>query len=264
MTITAIIFVIVQSLLARTLDSWWRVNANADAQQQLYKAQNILERDLASAAYEREVDRETIRIEKAPSALVHLTGSDGDVLWFLSAIDPVSGEFQRLPNGDPRWQRNILYYLVTPSSLSEFNYSGPGLDVGGYESACPYKILIRKEIDFDTVTTPASEGDDVEKLMLYDDIEPYLTRPVGYTLSGMTNLGEAMRPVSGNILTFRADFVDSVSGVTLDIRSTAIDRARREGPISDRDLASNPATQKLEITLFPPNRQGTASTTPPP
>ena len=266
LTITAIIFVVTQAILARIIDSWWKVNASADAQQQLYKAQAFLERDLSTAAYERESGRETLGINKSPSDMNHLSGADGDVLWFLSAIDPISGDFQRLNTGQPFWQRNILYYCVTPSdaSLTDFGFSGAGLDVAGYESACPFKVLIRKEIDSENPTTAGGAPEDIENLMTYDDIAPLLDRPNGYSVAGMASPQVSVRPISGNILTFRADFANDIRGVHIDIRSTGTDRARLEGSIGSRDLSTNPATQGLRITVFPPNRQGDASTTPEP
>lgn len=262
LTITSIIFAVTQLLLARTIDTWWRVNANSDAQQQLYKAQNFLERDLAAAAYETETGRETIRIQKAPAELVHLTGADGDVLWFLSAIDPVSGEFVR-KDGEPFWQRNILYYCVTPTSLNTFDYLGAGTSVDGYESACPFKVLVRKEIDFGDPTTsdPSSQE---EPLISYSDLIAYLDRPDGYNTASMARANVAVRPISGNILTFRTDFVPATKGVSVDLRATAIERARREGRIDSRDLSIDPATQQLVLTLFPPNHQGSSSTESPP
>ena len=240
MTITALVFAVTQALLARTIDMWWKVNANADAQQQLYKAQNFLERDLAGAAYETEVGRETVRIEKIPAELINLIGSDGDVLWFLTAVDPVSGQFVRR-DGRPFWQRNILYYAVTPTSLDTFDFSGGGMSAGGYESACPFKVLVRKEIDFGDPTDPDSP--DPEPLLGYSDVAGFLNRPDGYSTASMG-----------------ADLVPSTRGVSIDLRATAVQRAKREKPIGDRDLSNDPATQQLLLTLFPPNRQGSDPT----
>ena len=257
MTITALVFAVTQALLARTIDMWWKVNANADAQQQLYKAQNFLERDLAGAAYETEAGRETVRIEKIPAELINLIGSDGDVLWFLSAVDPVSGQFVR-KDGRPFWQRNILYYAVTPTSLDTFDFTGGGMSAGGYESACPFKVLVRKEIDFGDPTDPDST--DPEPLLGYSDVAGFLNRPDGYSTASMGGANTSVRPISGNILTFRADLVPSTRGVSIDLRATAVQRAKREKPIGDRDLSNDPATQQLLLTLFPPNRQGSDPT----
>lgn len=264
MILVAIIFGITQALLARTIDSWWKVNANADAQQQLYKAQAFLERDLANAAFETETGRETFGIDKTSSLteLNSLSGSDSDVLWFLSAVDPLSGNFQRHPTtGEPLWQRNIIYYAVTPQNVSSFGYSASGTNVGGYESACPYKVLIRKEVDAYDPTLP---GDPSTIEPLIDDLTGFIDRPDGYDTSTMSKHGGSVRPISGNIITFRATQDNQLGGITIDLRATAIDRAKREaGGIGTRDLASNPATQQLQITIFPPNRQGDDSTTPP-
>jgi hypothetical protein len=257
-TITAIIFTITQLLLARTIETWWKVNANADAQQQLYKAETFLERDLAAAAFETEAGRETIRIVKAPAELINLIGADGDVLWFLSAINPLSGDFIR-KDGEPFWQRNIIYYCVTPTSLSTFDYTAAGAGVGGYESACPFKVLIRKEVDFGNPTT-ADTTSEAEPLLSYSDLVTYLDRPNGYDTSTMVRPNVTVRPISGNMLSFRANLVPSTRGVEVDLRATAIERARREGGIDERDLSSDPATRQIRLTLFPPNRQGSGTT----
>lgn len=258
MTLTAIIFFITQALLARTIESYWKVNANADAEQQIYKAQNFLERDLASAAYETEPSRATIAVRKTPSELVHLSGSDGDVLWFLSAVDPISGKIQRDIDGNPLWQRNILYYCVTPNNLSSLDYLGTGCDSGGYESGCPYKVLIRKEIDFGDPTTPTANP---EPLMTFDQVIPYLDRPDGVNTVGMTRPEVAVRPVAGNMLSFRCELIPATKGIAVDLRATGIERARREGRIDSRDLSIDPATQQTLVTYFPPNRQAQRSTT---
>lgn len=256
--IVGVIFLVTQALLARTIDSWWRVNANADAQQQLYKAQNFLERDLRSAAFETEVGRETLAVQSPATSteLTSLAGADGDVFWFLSAVDPISGEFQRRASGAPLWQRNILYYAVTPTGLPGLGYFGAGQNVGGYESACPFKVLIRKEIDFGVPTVAGGPESDEERLMTPLQVLPYLNRPNGYDTSGMASPGSTVRPICGNLLTFRVSLDPPTRGVRLDIRSTALERAQREGGIGDRDLSTDPATQQLQLMLFPPNRQG--------
>ena len=258
MAIVGIVFAVTQALLARTIESWWKVNANADAQQQLYKAQNFLERDLRSAAFETEAGRETLAIQSPATSteLNSLAGADGDVFWFLSAIDPVSGEFQRRQSGAPLWQRNILYYAVTPMGLAGLDYFGAGQDVAGYESACPFKVLIRKEIDHGVPTLAGGPESNMENLMTPLEVLPYLNRPNGYDTSGMAAPGVTVRPVCGNLLTFRVSLDAATRGVALDIRATALERAKREGGINDRDLSTNPATQQLNLMLFPPNRQG--------
>ncbi len=255
MSVVLILFALTHGILKYTIDIWWRVNAGADSQQQLYRVQNSLERDLQAAAFSLELDRRTIAVEKAPASLANLDGADGDVLWFLSAIDPVSGEFQRRPDGTPFWQRNILYYLATPVELASFGYVAGGLQVGGYESACPFKVLIRKEIDSGPPTSPTSPPETTtEELMSAAEIFDHLNRPTNYGTIGMGGPSTSVNPVAVDLLTFRVDLLPEVRGVQVDVRATGIDRARREGGVGGRDLSRDPATQQLLRTYFPPNR----------
>jgi type II secretory pathway pseudopilin PulG len=256
MVLTGIIFGVTQLVIVRTIDTWWRVNANQESEQQLYRAQSSLERDLRAAAFELEADRATVGVRKAPNQLQTLAGADGDVLWFLSAIEPTSGRFIRNPeNGTPFWQRNVVYYAVSPLGLDNLNYLGAGRDVGGYEVACPYKMLVRKEIDFGPATSSSSDPETTtETLMTFDQIASHLNRPTGYSCAGMASENSTVKPVSANVLTFRADLMENLRGIAIDLRCTAIDRARREGLISDRDLSTNPATTQLQFVVLPPNR----------
>ncbi len=245
MGMVALLFAVTHIVLNRTIDTWWRVNAKQESDQQLYRAQQSLERDLRAAAFEQQPDRATIAVESAPTQLVNLSGADGDVLWFLSAIDPVTGEFRRNPDGTPLWQRNILYYLVTPSNHAQhFGYQDSGLAVSGYEVACPFKLLIRKEID-------------AQKLLSFADLAPYLNRPDGYDCAGMATSDCTVKPVAANLLSFRVGLRPELSGVAVDLRATALERARREGGISNRDLSEQPFTTQLQFVVMPPNRPPT-------
>lgn len=252
MVLTGVIFGLTQLVMLRTIDTWWKVNANHDSEQQLYRARSFLERDLKASAFEREAERATVNVEKAPEALRTLLGADGDVLWFLSAIDPASGNFVRKEDGSPFWQRNVVYYAVNPLGLDRMGYLGPGLAVGGYEVACPYKILIRKEIDSGSTTTPESPPSDEETLMSYSQLVEHIDRPTEYSCSGMTTTNSTVQPVAAHVLTFRAALREELRGVSVDVRCTAIDRARREGGISDRDLSEHPVTSRLEFVVLPP------------
>jgi type II secretory pathway pseudopilin PulG len=255
MLLTGIIFAVTQIVIVRTIDTWWRVNANQESEQQLYRAQSSLERDLRAAAFELESDRATVGVQKAPPELQNLAGADGDVLWFLSATDPLSGNFQRSKDGAPFWQRNVVYYAVSPLGLAGLDYLGAGRQSGGYEVACPYKILVRKEIDFAPPTSPGTNPTTTtEKLMTYAELSSHINRPNGYSCAGMAASNATVKPVSAHVLTFRADLIENLRGISVDVRCTAIDRARRDGAISDRDLSVEPSTTQLQFILLPPNR----------
>lgn len=253
MALTGIIFALTQLVILRTIDTWWRVNSSHDSQQQLYRAQTSLERDLRASSFELEPDRATIAVAQAPPELATLSGADGDVLWFLSAIDPLTGNFVRKPDGTPFWQKNIVYYAVSPLGLDRLGYLGPGLAVGGYEVACPYKILIRKEIDSGPATTPGSPPSDAETLMSFSELSSHLNRPTEYSCAGMAAANSTVKPISANVLTFRSSLRPDLRGVSVDLRCTAIDRAHREGLVGNQDLSETPVTTQLKFTVFPTN-----------
>lgn len=255
MLLTGMLFAITHMIIARTIELWWRVNAHQNAEQQLYRAQRHLERDLRSASFDTEASRQTIGLKKAPSELQSLAGADGDVLWFLSAVDPASGNFVRTRDGAPFWQRNILYYAVTPttSGLANLGYLGLGKEVAGYEVACPYKILVRKEIDSDIPTKPNSNESDKEKLLSYSDLAPFIKRPSGYDCTDIRDTNSTVIAVSANLLSFRCELLEDAHAVSFDVRCTGIEQARKEGPISDRDLYQAPSTRGILFLMAPPN-----------
>ena len=260
MTITALILAITYAALRTVVATWWTVNANQGAEHQLYRGQSALHRDLEVAAFELQPGRATLATAKKPSQLVNLSGSDGDVFWMLSAIDPASGLLQRKADGSPFWQRNIVYYAVCPepASLTEMGFQGPGLDVDGYESACPYKILIRKEIDSGVPTVAGGAESTEETLLSLTDISGYLERPVGYSCAAMNRPGVVAQPISARVLTFRVDLLAATRGVSVDLRCTALERADKEGLVGARDLSENPVTSVSQFMAFPPNLQTVA------
>lgn len=180
-------------------------------------------------------------------------GFDGDAFWCLSAIDPVSGEFARLPSGEPFWQKQILYYLVAPTDLNAqagFAISG-GADADGYEDRCPYKVLIRKVIDTGTPTTPASDPDDIEVLL--SDPSPYLSRPTGVDVSAMS--GEvglvSVEVISDKMLSFRA--IPQAPEVLFELRSVAIEEARASVRLGAQPLTEGPFVRSTDCAVFPQN-----------
>lgn len=263
MALTGILFGLTQLVLTRTIDTWWRVNAHEEAEQQLYKAQAHLERDLRSAAFETQAGRQTIAITQAPTALQGLVGSDGDVLWFLSAIDPGTGNFIRRKttdnlNGTPFWQRNILYYAAIPDGLSGLGFLGTGLNKDGYEVACPYKLLIRKEIDSGPPTTSSSDPNtSTEGLLPYtgaESVSIHLKRPQGYDCTDVGSTNVTVMPIAAHMLSFRVKLIEATRSVQVDLASTGIDQAGREGPIGARDLTGEPSTRHLQFLVVPPNQ----------
>lgn len=236
LSVVAVILGLTVLFLAQATESWRRVSGDQSAGLQLQKAEGWLRRDLELTAYE------TVRV--APG-MANLNGSDGDALWFLSALDPATGQFLRNPDGTPRWQRNILYYSVVPSNLGGTDFEGAGLNVNGYESSYPYKVLVRKQIDFGESTGP----DDTEQLIT--NIQPYLERPNG--LEFASNDAEVTL-VAHHLLSFRAVPEDALRGVLLTLQAAGLEQARKAFPIGSQSLLDARFLLERRIEIFPANR----------
>lgn len=237
LSVVIIILGVTQLILWRANQTWRRISGDQSAGTQLQKAEGWLRRDLALAAYEG--------VRMAPG-LTNLSGSDGDALWFLSALDPVTGEFVRNSDGTPRWQRNILYYSVVPSNLANAEFQGPGIDIGGYEVSYPYKLLVRKQIDFNAPTTNA----DTEELIT--NIAPYLERPNGLVFP--SNDAEKVTLVANHFLSFRATPNDALRSVAVVLQAAGLEEARREFPIGARSLLDVRFLMERRMEIFPENR----------
>jgi hypothetical protein len=181
--------------------------------------------------------------------VVSLTGSDGDALWFLSAVDPLTGDFVRNDDGSPRWQRNILYYPVVPNGLADVEFQGSGVDDNGYEVSYPYKLLVRKQIDFGA---PTLAGDPAQEEELITDITPYLERPQNLTFPA--NDCETVNLTANHFLSFRATLVPELRSVRFVLQAAAIEEARREFPLGTKSLLDPRFLMERQFEIFPENR----------
>lgn len=238
-SILGTVLIITHLIFLRSKQLWSRLSGDQSAGAQLQKAESWLRRDLSLAAYD------ALRVAPGPSSLV---GRDGDAIWFLSAIDPLTGQFVRHDDGTPRWQRNILYYSVIPNGL-EVDFQGSGVDSGGYEASYPYKVLVRKQIDFHAPTL-ASDPTAVEELI--PDITPYLERPSGLTFS--SNDAEAVTLVANHLLGFQAVPDPGLRSVNLVLQAAALEEARAEFPIGSRSLLDPRFLLERRMEMFPGNQ----------
>ena len=177
---------------------------------------------------------------------------DGDALWFLSFIDPTTGEPVYSDGtgagdlGEPHWQRNIMYYAVVPGSHNSVaGQSCSGGDGGdGYEDQCPHKVMVRKIIN---------DPNDPETLL--PGSGGYLDAPSGFSVSGMGGPDlEETRLLGTNILSFRVTGDDE--SVTVDLRANSIDEARKNVPLGSTPLSGQPTTIQRVFTIFPKNSSG--------
>jgi type II secretory pathway component PulJ len=235
------ILLITFAVLQQSTASWRRVSGSQGSSSQVFKAENRLQRDLSLTAYEhvRRVD-----------SLSSLSGKDGDAIWFLSAIDPSSGEFIRNNDGSPRWQRNILYYMAVPTGLADHGFSGSGVEEGGYEVSYPYKVLIRKVIDNAPVSDP-NDPNSVETLLT--DVSAHLEAPVGYNLD--TSGADQVMIVAHSLLGFRVQTDDLLRRVRIELQAANHDEARRDFALGSQSLLNPKYLFERRVEIFPHNRQ---------
>lgn len=241
LTAVSLLLLVTYGLLQTSVRSSQRISGDQLAAGQLDKVESRLKRDMFATAYP------ALEITDGPSSLV---GKDGDAIWFLSAYDPVSESFIRNDDGTPRWQRNILYYLVLPSGLT-VSASGSGIDVGGYEVSRPHKLLIRKVIDAGSPTL-ATDPTTQESLILASDIAPYLERPNGFSLTAPN--AESFQIVGRDLLSFQAQKDDTQGRVTLTVQGANVEEAKKLFPIGSRSIQEAPYLVERQFEFYPENR----------
>jgi hypothetical protein len=241
------VFSLMSLLLSTTLiqsfAAWNRASSRQAADHSLYKAQNSLSRDLTLGAPD---------LLGTQVALSTLGSPDGDAVWFLSFIDPAT----ELPvyetglgsagMGEPRWQRNILYYSVVPANHD--SYAGQacagGLAPDGYEDHCPHKVLVRKVIN----GPDDSEG----RELLLGSVAGYLDRPSGLDVSAMGGPGvEDVKIISRDILGFRV--TNNSPEVVVDLRANAILETRKLMHVGYHPLSRVPTTLQRIFSVYPKN-----------
>ena len=239
----SLISLLLSTTLIQSFAAWNRASSRQIADHSLYKAQNSLSRDLTLTA----PDRLGTQV-----ALSTLGSPDGDAVWFLSFIDPAT----ELPvyetglgsagMGEPRWQRNILYYLVVPANHDSYAgqacAGGPGPD--GYEDHCPHKVLVRKLIN--------GPDDPEGRELLLGSAASYLDRPAGLDVSAMGGPGvEEVRIVSRDLLGFRV--TNNNPEVVVDLRANAILETRKLMHVGYHPLSRSPTTLQRIFSVFPKN-----------
>ena len=242
--IFGILILILGAAVSQSSRVWARASSSSNSQLELRKAYAPLSLDLQQTHFQH---------VRQSTSTVSLAGFDGDALWFLSSIDPNTGEAIRNAQGEPLWQRNILYYAVVPSGHAQlygFTCAGAA-DPSGYESRCPHKVLIRKVIDSGAPTTPADEVNPEE---LLPDVNQYLTRPVGFDLSAMAEPGlESVGIESRELLGFRVRIGANPqwpNEVALSLQAAKTKQAQKTRQIGTDSLEG--FIQRFSFSVFPP------------
>ena len=222
-------FVILQS----SISTWRRVSGNQGAEAQLLKAEGWLRRDVRRTAFGA--------LNSADSVST-LTGKDGDAVWFLSAVDPNTGAFVRNADGTPRWQRNILYYLIVPTGQNTTGFSGTGINDSGYEVSHPGKVLVRKVID--------NNPDPAEEVLL-DDISSFLEAPQDGSIQAPNS--ESASLVAVNLLGFRVETDDTLKRVDLVLQAARLEEQQHKFAIGSQSLLDPLYLLERRFEIFPEN-----------
>jgi hypothetical protein len=240
--IFSVVIALVMAAMVTSFQTWNQTASQSATEEVLFKAHNLLFRDLTNTAPDQ---------VGTSLGLSTISGSpDSDALWFLSFIDPATGEpvygdgSGLGERGAPVWQRNILYYAVVPGdhdALVGQSCTGAG-GTDGYEDHCPHKVLIRKVIDHTDDPVTGNE-------QLLTSAAAYLDRPSGLDTSSMT--GEEVRIVGINILHFRATPI--MPGFTITMRANSIDEARKRISVGAVPLSDQPTTIERLYTVWPKN-----------
>lgn len=234
--------------LSGAADAWRNVSGSSDSQISLTKARNQLVRDLETTSFE------TVNVA---TGLTSLGFQDGTLIWFLSAEDPVTGEFMRTSTGTPFWQRNVLYYTAVPTNhgaLFGLVCSGGG-DANGFEVQCPHKVLVRKVVDGGGVTDPTDEST-IELPLTPAEAVTYLSRPSGFDTTGMMGepgITEVTLP-STNLLSMQVQLAPDLewpNEVRVNLSSVALLNAQREVAIGKTPLNESRFTTNVELQVFP-------------
>jgi hypothetical protein len=178
---TGIFSVLVLALFAVMqfgIRSWKNIESKNAVQTQLRKVELFLLEDLKRASYNQ------LRVANmlgtwSPGNSKSLVGLEcsGSAVWFLSAMDDSGTWYMRDADGNPTWQRNVLYYIARPADAwhqAKYGYlCGAG---GDRDTVCPHKWLIRKEIQSSTLLDEVA-------------VTQYLSRPAGYDLMDPGQMG---------------------------------------------------------------------------
>lgn len=216
-------------LLSHGLGMWQRTASSQDSGLQLVRAEKALREDL------RATGLTVIRVSPAKQAV-----------WMLSAINPSTGEFEYTREGAPRWQRNILYYLVKPPD-HDSRFAQVCLDKPYH---CPHKQLVRCVIDGPNTTTP---DEDTELLLSSGEIAPSASslNSIPPAIQGL----ESTDVVASGLLSFEVSQGEKELAQEIEFRLRAFS-AEGSGKISApgrEDLRDSPFTHEILGSVFPGN-----------
>lgn len=228
--------------------SWKNIEARNSVQTQLRKVELFLLEDLKRSSFAQ------LRVETMPEgwaagsadALVGVE-KHGPEVWFLSALDDSGEQFLRTSDGNPDWQRNVLYYCVKPSDAWHqatygFLCQPDSAKVDNlYDTWCPHKWLIRKEIRQTSLLDETS-------------IQNYLTTPTSRDLEYMKTTEpdlERVQVLADTLLIFRVTL--KIPEVLVDLKAFRVLEAGDILRVGESSLDNNVFTVQYDARVVPNN-----------
>jgi len=196
------------------------INGADRAQREMRRARATLERDLILA------NSGQIGRSRMPDYLGG-GGDTGESLWFLSPVDPASGQTVLREDGKPCWQRNILYYITIPLNHDQLfgMHCQGGMGSNGFDDRCPHKVLVRRVIDSGHATVDEATQ---ETLLAGSAIGAYLVRPMNLQFpqgklvaTGLLHFSTLSGPPPASIPT----------EIFVDLRSLSLEEAQRHARV---------------------------------
>jgi prepilin-type N-terminal cleavage/methylation domain-containing protein len=222
-------------ILKNGMESWHRTESSQDVGFELAQASYWLQSDLSTTSVD--MLRTTV---------------DGNVLWFLSPIDPATDEMGRKDDGTVLWQRNIIYFLTVPQDHDQLF----GLSCEGQDTRCPHKFLVRRVFDRGSVTNLDSSPANEEKLMSEAEVSRFTGRPKGYGLDFGHAASESDKLVARGLLEFEVRNQPDAYVGEIEVRLSGFDvnEAGKKIALGRTPLEDSPYTHDLLFSSFPGNR----------
>jgi type II secretory pathway component PulJ len=229
------------SLLSSGIGVWQKTASSQDVSFQLAKVKAALREDLAQAS------AESCAVSQTPSVPADL--NSGDIVWFLSAINPATGQLAKKDDGTPFWQRNIVYYLSVPRDHDQ---------LFGFRCAkqnCPHKFLVRRVFDTTPATTPDSPESREERLMSRDEVRQRTGPPQGYDLNIAGPAAEREELVASALLAFEVKLgpEDLADEVEVRVSGFQTEDAGKKVKVGSEDLLQSPYARHDIVSIFPGN-----------
>ncbi len=232
----------IHSLLNSGLSAWRRTASAQDARIELNKAYRRLLEDLRATG---------LTSCSVSSSAALSTPTQGDVLWLLSAADPSGAELCRKDDGTPFWQRNVLYYLCTPTDHDTIF----GMRCQAKAYFCPHKVLVRRVYDLRPVTSPSSPEGSIEELMTVSQVKARALAPRTLSSSFPGPEAEQSEIVATGLLDFSVSKGAEgwSSEIVVRLKAFNADQAGKVARVGQEDLRSSPYTHETLASVFPGN-----------